>query len=136
MTFNKLLNIDFLELNQDYAKVKMPLEDQFANGIQSLHGGVTATIIDTVSGYLASYENCSVTTNNMNIYYLRPIMVEKNAYVYANANVIKRGKSIIVMDCEVYDESHNLAAKATTSFSVIDDKKSPNEIQEQISSLE
>ena len=52
----------------------------------------------------------------MSIYYLNPIMVKEGNYVYAEAKVVKRGKKIIVIKCEIYDNDYTLAAEAIISF--------------------
>lgn len=130
MNFNDLLDIEFLEFDDDYAKAKIPLKEEFANNIHSLHGGIIASIADTVSGYIASSVKIMTPTNNMSIYFLNPIMVEAGQYVYAEANVIKRGKKIIVVDCKIYDNDYNLAATVTSSYSTAKRRISPEVINE------
>lgn len=127
MNFNDMLDIEFLELNDEYAKARMPLKKEFANNIHSLHGGITASIIDSVSGNLASSIKIMTPTNNMSIYYLNPIMVKEGDYVYAEARVAKRGKKIIVINCEIYDSDYTLAAEAMISYSAVQRKNSEND---------
>ncbi|WP_297280992.1 PaaI family thioesterase [uncultured Anaerococcus sp.] len=131
MIFSDFLNIEFLEFDDDHAKARMPLKKELANNIHSLHGGITASIIDSVSGYLASSRKIMTPTNNMSIYYFNPIIVEEGKFVYAEAKVMKRGKKIIVVDCEIYDDDYTLAAKATTSFSAVK-RKLPQEILDEV----
>ncbi len=116
MKFSDMLDIEFLEFNDEYTKARMPLKKEFANNIHSLHGGITASIVDSVSGNLASSREIMTPTNNMSIYYLNPIMVKEGNYVYAEAKVVKRGKKIIVIKCEIYDNDYTLAAEAIISF--------------------
>ncbi len=124
MIFSDFLNIEFLELDDEHAKARMPLKKELANNIHSLHGGITASVIDSVSGNLASSSEIMTPTNNMSIYYFKPIIVDDGKFVYAEARVVKRGKKIIVVDCEIYDDDYKLAAKATTSFSAVKRKSS------------
>ena len=124
MIFSDFLNIEFLELDDEHAKARMPLKKELANNIHSLHGGITASVVDSVSGNLASSSEIMTPTNNMSIYYFKPIIVDDGKFVYAEARVVKRGKKIIVVDCEIYDNDYKLAAKATTSFSAVKRKSS------------
>lgn len=118
-TFHEELNIEFVEYQEDYVKLKMPLKSSYANPIGSMHGGLIATLVDTAAGLLASAGKYVTPTNNMSLYYLSPVMVKEGEYVYADAKVIKRGKNIIVIESEVYDYEGTLAAKSTISFSVV-----------------
>ena len=97
MNFSDILNIEYIENNDEYVKAKMMLKKEFANNINSLHGGITASIADSVSGHLASSLKIMTPTNNMSIYYLNPIRVKEGDYIYAEAKTIKRGKKIIVI---------------------------------------
>lgn len=123
MSFNDFLGIELLETNEHFAKARILLKDEYKNNINSLHGGMTATIADTISGYLASNRKYMTPTNNMSLYYLRPIMFEEGDYCYAEARIIKRGKKIVVINTEIYDNDYNLCAYSTFSFSVVERPK-------------
>lgn len=122
MNFSDILNIEYLECNNEFVKARVKLKKEFASNINSLHGGITASIADSVSGYLASSIKIMTPTNNMSIYYLNPIRVKEGDYVYAEAKTIKRGKKIIVINCQIFDNNYNLSAEATTSFSPMERK--------------
>lgn len=126
MNFSDILNIEYIENNDEYVKAKMMLKKEFANNINSLHGGITASIADSVSGHLANSLKIMTPTNNMSIYYLNPIRVKEGDYIYAEAKTIKRGKKIIVINCQIFDSNYNLSADATTSFSPMERKISKN----------
>ena len=126
MNFSDILNIEYIENNDEYVKAKMMLKKEFANNINSLHGGITASIADSGSGHLASSLKIMTPTNNMSIYYLNPIRVKEGDYIYAEAKTIKRGKKIIVINCQIFDSNYNLSADATTSFSPMERKISKN----------
>lgn len=83
-----------------------------------VHGGVLAALADTAGG-LASYMACPrgtrVATIEMKINYLESV---EGGIVEAEARVIRRGRHIAVVDCDVRDERGRLVGKALMTFFV------------------
>jgi 1,4-dihydroxy-2-naphthoyl-CoA hydrolase len=91
-----------------------------------VHGGVLAALADTAGG-LASYLACPrgtrVATIEMKINYLESV---EGGVVEAEARVIRRGRHIAVVDCDVRDNRGRLVGKALMTFFVgpfVDEKK-------------
>ena len=91
-----------------------------------VHGGVLAALADTAGG-LASYMACPrgtrVATIEMKINYLESV---EGGTVEAEARVIRRGRHIAVVDCDVRDNHRRLVGKALMTFFVgpfLDNKK-------------
>jgi uncharacterized protein (TIGR00369 family) len=83
-----------------------------------VHGGVLAALADTAGG-LASYMACPrgtrVATVEMKINYLESV---EGGNVEAEARVIRRGRHIAVVDCDVRDDHNRLVGKALMTFYV------------------
>jgi uncharacterized protein (TIGR00369 family) len=83
-----------------------------------VHGGVLAALADTAGG-LASYMACPpgtrVATIEMKINYLEAV---EGGSVTAEAIVVRIGRHIAVVDCDVRDGSHRLVGKALMTFFV------------------
>ncbi len=82
-----------------------------------VHGGVLAALADTAGG-LASYtaaDGPQVATIEMKINYLEPVA---SGTVTADARVVRIGRHIAVVDCEIRDEGGRLVGKALMSFFV------------------
>jgi uncharacterized protein (TIGR00369 family) len=83
-----------------------------------VHGGVLAALADTAGG-LASYMACPrgtrVATIEMKINYLESV---EGGIVEAEARVIRRGRHIAVVDCDVRDDHRRLVGKALMTFFV------------------
>src|SRR6202142_4733576 len=81
-----------------------------------VHGGVLAALADTAGG-LASYMACPlgtrVVTIEMKINYLEAV---ERGTLEADARVVRSGKHIAVVDCDVRDENRRLVAKALMTF--------------------
>src|SRR6202041_197910 len=83
-----------------------------------VHGGVLAALADTAGG-LASYMACPlgtrVATVEMKINYLEGV---ERGSITADARVVRIGRHLSVVDCDVTDNSGRLVAKALMTFFV------------------
>src|SRR5271155_2095121 len=83
-----------------------------------VHGGVLAALADTAGG-LASYMACPlgtrVATVEMKINYLEGV---ERGTVTADAQVVRIGRHLAVVDCDVTDDTRRLVAKALMTFFV------------------
>ncbi|MEC7761344.1 MAG: PaaI family thioesterase [Pseudomonadota bacterium] len=53
--FQKLLGFEIVDWSEDYARFRLPITDKLGNRYGIPHGGVYATLIDTVMGFAACY---------------------------------------------------------------------------------
>jgi uncharacterized protein (TIGR00369 family) len=79
----------------------------------TLHGGILCDIADAAMGVayastLAPGE--SFTTLELKINYLRPVW---NATLRANGRVVQRGRTVGLVECDVFDEQQRLVARAS-----------------------
>jgi uncharacterized protein (TIGR00369 family) len=83
-----------------------------------VHGGVLAALADTAGG-LATYMSCPpgarVATIEMKINYLEAV---EGGSVTAEAVVVRVGRHISVVDCDITDDAHRLVGKALMTFFV------------------
>jgi len=83
-----------------------------------VHGGVLASLADTAGGlatYMVVAPGTRVATVEMKINYLEPI---DQGTVSAEARVIRRGRYLSVVDCDLRDEENLLVGKALMTFSM------------------
>lgn len=82
-----------------------------------VHGGIIAALADT-TGAIAAYtvvpRGVELATLELKINYLEPI---PGGTVKAEARVLRAGRNFIVTECEIFNESGSLAAKALMTFS-------------------
>lgn len=116
-TYVDLNGIYLTDISKGYVEGEIVLRPELRNPAGILHGGVIATLVDTIAifgcGYL--YETVTVTTVTMNISYLKPV---KTGKVIAKGNVVSRGKSLSLWQVNVYDDAHNTLAVVSVTFSV------------------
>jgi uncharacterized protein (TIGR00369 family) len=86
-----------------------------ANPMGTLHGGILCTIADSAMGmaYASRLEaGESFTTLEMKINFLKPVW---QARLRAIGRVIKNGRSIGLVECDILDEQDALVAHATST---------------------
>ena len=95
------------------AIVQFEASERHANPMGSLHGGVLCDIADAAMGmaYASNLnEGETFTTLELKINFIKPVW---KARLRATANVIKQGKTIGLVECNVVDEKDQLIAHAT-----------------------
>jgi uncharacterized protein (TIGR00369 family) len=83
-----------------------------------VHGGVLAALADTAGGlatYMAYPRGMRAATIEMKINYLEAV---KGGTVEADARVVRSGRHIAVVDCDVRDGDRRLVGKALMTFFV------------------
>jgi uncharacterized protein (TIGR00369 family) len=83
-----------------------------------VHGGVLAALADTAGGlatYMSVPRGTRVATIEMKINYLEAV---EGGCVTAEAIVVRIGRHISVVDCDITDDAHRLVGKALMTFIV------------------
>lgn len=110
-----------VEETSDRLVIEMDNRPDLANIRGALQGGLVATLIDIAAGRLAGNvvgPDQDVTTADMNVHYLAPIM---QGPARAEATIVRAGRRLVVLSVDVTDKGRDrLAARATLSFAVLD----------------
>ena len=124
--FGRLLGMQFQI--ETPGKVVYSLEtnaDHLATPL-AIHGGCTAALLDATMGVgalsLVCDKNKVVATLEMKVSFLKSVLV--NEQLTAESIVVKKGRSLIFMEAEVYNEKKQLVAKSSGTFTVMDAEKS------------
>jgi uncharacterized protein (TIGR00369 family) len=97
------------------AVFEMEAGPQHANPMGTLHGGILCDIADAAMGiaYASTLkEGESFTTLELKINFLKPVW---NARLRAEGRVVKRGKTVGMVECDVVDEAGSLVARASST---------------------
>jgi uncharacterized protein (TIGR00369 family) len=81
-----------------------------------VHGGVLATLADTVAAiaaYTSVPRGTQIATVELKINYLEPV---HDGRIKAEAQVLRAGRNFVVVECEIFNERGSLAAKALMTF--------------------
>ncbi|HLK86304.1 MAG TPA: PaaI family thioesterase [Candidatus Binataceae bacterium] len=111
----RLLGLKIDRLGSGVAEIGLEADERFANPMGTLHGGVLCDLADAAMG--AAYrstlaEGESFTTLELKINFLRPVW---RATLRAEANVVRAGQVVGLVECNVLDERGRLIARATST---------------------
>jgi uncharacterized protein (TIGR00369 family) len=82
-----------------------------------VHGGIIAALADTtaaIAAYTAIPRGVEIATLELKINYLEPV---SGGRVKSDAKVLRAGRNFIVVECEIFNQTGSLAAKALMTFS-------------------
>lgn len=102
--FNQFLGVRVVEAVEDGLTMETEVRPEWSNVFGSMHGGVTASLVDTAVG-IAVFRGYGfarpVTTVELKVSYLRPIRAGK---VIVKARILKQGKTLCVGVGDVFDK--------------------------------
>jgi uncharacterized protein (TIGR00369 family) len=119
----RLIGFEARDIADGRATVVLAAGPQHANPMGTLHGGVLCDIADAAMGIafattLAPDE--SFTTIELKINFFRPVWV---AELKAEGTVLRRGRTVGYVECNITDEQKRLIAKATSTCMVLRGEK-------------
>ncbi|RIW27455.1 PaaI family thioesterase [Bacillus salacetis] len=106
-------------VGDDTVDVCIPITPLTYNSLEIVHGGITATLVDTAMGTLANIllpEGFGAVTTNLNIHYLAP---GTHGNLTAKASLVHKGSKTLVIDGIVISDEGRTVAHCTGSFFVI-----------------
>ncbi len=119
LPFAKLIGMKLVDMQLDMAIIKIEMRDDLRHPGGILHGGVTATLIDTAMAY-AVRTRCGPTdataTIDLTVHYLRPHI---SGTFICTAKVVRAGKRIFTVSADVQNEDGNLIATAISTYTKI-----------------
>ena len=116
LPFAKLLGMQLTAIRPNEAVVEIAMRDDLRQPSGVLHGGVTATLIDTamafaVRTYLDDTE--PTATIDLTVHYLRPLVEGKAVCI---ARVVRPGKRIFTVSADVHDDAGKLIATGLSTY--------------------
>jgi len=111
----RLLGFRAVEVTPGKALFEMEAGPQHANPMGTLHGGILCDLADAAMGvaYASTLDDGeSFTTLELKINFLKPVW---NARLRAEGRVVKRGKTVGLVECDVTDETGGLVARASST---------------------
>jgi uncharacterized protein (TIGR00369 family) len=111
----KLLGLMITSSGAGRATVEFEASGRYANPMGILHGGVLCDLADTAMGvaYRSTLaEGETFTTIELKINFLRPVW---NAKLRAQARVVRAGKVVGLIECDILDERRRLVARASST---------------------
>jgi uncharacterized protein (TIGR00369 family) len=116
LAFSKLIGMTLVDIQLGESVIELEMRDDLKQPSGVLHGGVTATLIDTamafaVRTYLTDTE--PTATIDLTVHYLRPLVEGK---AICTARVVRPGKRIFTVSAEVHNEDGKLIATGLSTY--------------------
>ncbi|WP_077212335.1 PaaI family thioesterase [Bacillus dakarensis] len=115
----QVLGFTVTDVEEGRVVIEMDATERLHNPMGTLHGGILCDIADAAMGYafattLADDE--LFTTVEIKLNFLKPIFKSK---LRAEGQLIKKGSSVGLLECHVYDEKQSLVAHSTSTCMVL-----------------
>jgi uncharacterized protein (TIGR00369 family) len=117
--FVKLLGMKLIDLQPGAATLTMAMRDDLKQPHGLLHGGATASLIDTATAFAVATtfeKGDRAATVDLTVHYLRPVT---DGSVRCEAKILRAGKRLLTVSAEVFNDQNKLVATALTTYSKI-----------------
>ena len=111
----RLLGLVLKFIEPGHAVFEIEVDERHHNPMGTLHGGIYCDLADAAMGYAYAAtlaEGETFTTIELKINFLRAV---RKASLIAEAKVVKAGKTIGYVDCDIKDQSSRLVARAAST---------------------
>jgi uncharacterized protein (TIGR00369 family) len=110
-----LIGFTLTAVRHGEAVIELEAGRRHANPMGTLHGGVLCDVADAAMGiaYASTLaEGETFTTLELKINFLKPVWT---AQLRATGRVVKGGKTVGLVECDITDEGQNLVARASST---------------------
>jgi uncharacterized protein (TIGR00369 family) len=118
--FHQLIGVQTEEQRPGYARVRLPSSERVMGGVAgSFHGGVLSALADIAC--LAAMQTVfddkarAAGTAELSISFLRPALGD---HVIAEARVLKKGRTLAVLDIDISGPDGKMVAKSRVSYAL------------------
>jgi uncharacterized protein (TIGR00369 family) len=111
----RLIGFSLVSVAPGNAIIEFEATEAHRNPMGTLHGGILCDIADAAMGmaYASNlHEGESFTTLELKINFLKPVW---NARLTATGRVVKQGRTVGLVECDVTDEKGSLVARAMST---------------------
>lgn len=119
LPFAKMIGMRLVDLRPGEAVIEIGMRDELRQPAGVLHGGVTATLIDTAMAFAiipSLAEGERTTTVDLTVHYLRP---HTDGTFTCTARVVRAGKRMITLSADVVNKQGKLIATAISTYTKI-----------------
>lgn len=115
------LKLEFWE-NGDEVITKWNPEKQYEGWVGVLHGGIQATLLDEIGGWVVMLKLATTgVTSGMNVEYLKPVLVEKGELTIKGRLIEHKGRNAKIA-CTLLNGEGVECAKAQVNYFVFPEK--------------
>ena len=123
-TLMATLDIEFIDIGEDFLVAKMPVTSKVYQPDGVLHGGATVALAESVGSAVSymsvDYMNETVRGIVISANHLKSV---KDGFIYARATPLHRGRSTQLWEIKITDDDNNLISHCKLSTMVLNKKK-------------
>lgn len=123
-SIRRLLGMRFDEIDTGRVVMSLSTQPDFSNPHGTVHGGVAATLLDSVMGcavHTTLSAGVSYTTLELKVNYIRTARIDGHKLIATGA-IIHAGRTTATAEGQVRDEADKLIAHATTTCLILNPK--------------
>ena len=116
LPFSKLIGMKLVDIRLDEAVISIEMRDDLRQPSGVLHGGVTATLIDTTMAFAVRTRlpmESATATIDLTVHYLRPHL---SGTFTCTAKVVRAGKRIFTVSADVISSEGKLIATGISTY--------------------
>jgi len=121
LPFAQLMGMRLVDLRVGEARFEIEMRDDLRQPSGVLHGGVTATLIDTAMAFAMRTHlepNARTATIDLTVHYLRPHI---DGTISCTAKVVRAGKRIFTISADVFGGEGKLIATGLSTYTRVDE---------------
>ena len=123
-TLMATLDIEFIDIGEDFLVAKMPVTSKVYQPDGVLHGGATVALAESVGSAVSymsvDYMNKTVRGIVISANNLKSV---KDGFIYARATPLHKGRSTQLWEIKITDDDNNLISHCKLSTMVLNKKK-------------
>lgn len=115
----EVLGFKVIEVEEGRVVIELEATERLHNPMGTLHGGILCDIADAAMGYAFSStlaDDELFTTVEIKLNFLKPVFHSK---LRAEGRLIKKGSSVGLLECQIFDERQSLVAHSTSTCMVL-----------------
>lgn len=115
----QVLGFKVVEAEEGRVVIEIEASERLHNPMGTLHGGILCDIADAAMGlsFISTLaEDELFTTVEIKLNFLKPIFKSK---LRAEGKIIKKGRTIGLLECHIYDDKDSLVAHSTSTCMVL-----------------
>ncbi|WP_428742322.1 PaaI family thioesterase [Tenacibaculum sp.] len=120
-TLMETLQIEFIDLGDDFITAKMPVTPKVHQPYGLLHGGATAALAESVGSCASAFflrdSNKIVKGIELSINHVKS---KRDGHVFATAKAIHKGRTTHLWEVKIVDEDNNLISLCKITNIVLD----------------
>ncbi|MFE4531114.1 PaaI family thioesterase [Streptomyces anulatus] len=120
-SIGRLLGMRFDEVDHGRIVISLDTRPDFANPLGTVHGGIAATLLDSVMGcavHTTLPAGAGYTTLELKVNYIRTARTDGQKLI-AEGTVVHAGRRVATAEGKVLDEQGKLIAHATTTCMIL-----------------